>query len=115
MAVGTATAPSPSRAASMKKISIVMSGIDMRLGEDREHLAAGELLDRLGELTGHQMLELVAHVEDALGLAAGHDRLLQSREPAAAHHDDDDVVQRVGLGFHRPAAVVLAEDRDDAG
>ena len=34
---------------------------------------------------------------------------------AAAHHHDDDVVDRIGLGLHRPAAVVLAQDRDDSG
>ena len=48
-------------------------------------------------------------------LAAVHDRLLERREPAAAHDDDDDVVERVGLGLHRAPAIVLAQDRDDAG
>jgi hypothetical protein len=31
-----------------------------------------------------------------------------------AHNDDDQVVQRVGLCFHRAAPVVLALDLDDA-
>jgi RNA polymerase sigma factor (sigma-70 family) len=89
-------------------------GFHVRLGEERDDVAAGEGLDRLGEALGHDALEVVAHGDDAVGLAAVHDRLLEGGEAAAAHDDDDEIVERVGLGLHRTAAVVLSEDGDDA-
>ena len=65
------------------------------------------------EERGRHVLELVAHVDNAVGLAGVHHGLLERGEAGAAHHDDDDVVNRVCLGLHRTAAVVLAQDRDD--
>src|SRR5438128_7692830 len=90
-------------------------GLDVGLAEEREHLAAGELLDRLSVALGHHALEVLTHRDHALGLAAVHDRLLERGKAAAAHDHDDDVVERVGLGLHRAATVVLAQDADDAG
>src|SRR5947209_10163758 len=90
-------------------------GLDMRLAEEREDLAARELLDRLLVAHGHHALEVLTHGDDAIGLAAVHDRLLERREAAAAHDHDDDIVERVGLGPHRASPVVLAQDADDAG
>jgi hypothetical protein len=60
-------------------------------------------------------LKVLKHGDDAVGLSAVHDRLLERREAAAAHDDDDDVVERVGLGLHRAAPVVITKDADDAG
>jgi hypothetical protein len=55
-----------------------------------------------------------AHRDHLLGFAAVDHRLLERGETAAAQDDDDHVVQRVGLGVDRAAAVVLAQHPDDA-
>src|ERR1019366_286553 len=89
-------------------------GLDVGLAEEREHLAAGQMLDRLRVAGGHHALEVLAHRDHPVWLAAVHDRLLQRGEAASAHHHDDDVVEHVRLGLHRPAAVVLAQDAHDA-
>src|SRR5438874_10589140 len=68
-------------------------GLDVGLAEEREDLTSGELFDRLLVALGHNALEVLAHGDDAVGLATVHDRLLQRREAATAHHDDDDVVE----------------------
>ena len=109
------TAPKPSSGASTKKISIVMSGSTWAWDRNATTLRPVSCSIVSVKLALHHVLEVVAHVDHAVGLAAVHDRLLQRREAAAAHHDDDDVVERVGLGLHRPATVMLAKDRDDAG
>src|SRR2546427_2666187 len=90
-------------------------GLDVGLAEEREDLAAGQLFDRLPVPLGHDPLEVLTHGDHAVGLAAVHDRLLERREAAAAHDDDDDVVERIGLGPHRPPPVAIAQDGDDAG
>lgn len=88
-------------------------GLDVGLGEEGDHLAVGQLLDRQLVAVADQDLEAVAQRDDSLGAAVVHHRLLERREAAAAHHDDDQVVEHVGLSPGRPATVVLAEDRDD--
>src|SRR2546423_14628248 len=77
-------------------------GLDMSLGHERHNLASGQLFDRVLVTTGHHTLEFLPHRDDASWLSAVHQGLFQSGEPAAAHDHDDDVVQRVGLGLHRP-------------
>jgi hypothetical protein len=57
-------------------------------------------------------LEVAAHLEHAVGFAAFHHRALDRGEPVGEHADDQ-VVEHVGLGFDRSAAVVLAHERDD--
>ena len=88
-------------------------GLDMRLAEKGSHLPAGELFYRVPVAIRHDALEILTHVDHSLRLPAVHDGLLERGEPAAAHHADDDVVDRVGLGLHRPAPVVVAQDPDD--
>ncbi len=83
------------------------------LAQEGEHVAAGQPLDGLLVAIGHHALEVLAHGHHAVGLAALHDRLFKRGEAAAPHHADDDVVQRIGLGLHRSAAVVVAQDPDD--
>jgi hypothetical protein len=51
----------------------------------------------------HDALEVLAHGDHALGLAAVHNRLLERREAVAAHDDADDLVERVGRRLHRPS------------
>src|SRR5437763_6278738 len=87
-------------------------GLDVGLAEEGQDLAPGQLFDRLLVARFHNALEVLAHGDHAVGLAAVHDRLLQRGEAAAAHHDDDDVIERVGLGLHRTAPVVIAQDAD---
>src|SRR5207248_7284081 len=62
-------------------------GLDVGLAEEREDLAAGEVFDCLLVAGGHDALEVLTHGDDAIGLAAVHDRLLERRETAAAHDD----------------------------
>src|SRR3977135_853147 len=64
-------------------------GLDVGLAEEREDLAAGEVLDRLLVPLGHDALEVLTHGDPAIGLTAVHDRLLERGEAAAAHDDDD--------------------------
>src|SRR6202171_1368726 len=52
-------------------------GLDVGLAEEREDLAAGELLDRLLVALGHDPLEVLTHGDHTIGLAAVHDRLLE--------------------------------------
>ena len=85
----------------------------MRLGDEREHLAVGQLLDHVLVALSHHLLEVLAHSDDVGAVARVHHRLLERCEAAAAQHADDDVVERVGLGFERPAAVVLAHHLHD--
>src|SRR2546427_1508458 len=82
-------------------------GLDVGLAEEREDLAAGQLFDLLLVPLGHDALEVLAHRDHPVGLAAVHDRLLQRREAAAAHDDDDDVLEHVGLGLHRAPPLVV--------
>jgi anaerobic selenocysteine-containing dehydrogenase len=89
-------------------------GLHVRLGEERHDVAAGELSNRLLVAFFHNALEVLAHRDHALRVAAVHDRLLERREAASAHDHDDDVIERVGLRLHRPAPIVLPENRDDA-
>src|SRR5579884_1402214 len=89
-------------------------GLDVGLRQEGDYLAPGELLDRLLVAVRHYPLEVLAHGDDAVWLAAAHYRLLERGEAAAPHHDDDDVIQRVGLGLHRTATVMLSQKRDDA-
>src|ERR1700733_763713 len=90
-------------------------GLDVRLAEKGEYLAAGERFDGALVAGGHDALEVLPHGDHAVGLAAVHDGLLEWGEAATAHDDDDDVVQRIGLGLHRAGPVVVAQDADDAG
>jgi hypothetical protein len=90
-------------------------GLDVRLGEKREDLAVREPLDQVFIALGHHALEVLAHCHDPPTVTGVHHRLLERREPRAAHHAHDDVVERVRLGFERPAAVVLAEQLNEPG
>ena len=99
----------------MKKVSIVMSGSRLDSADEREDVAASELLDHSPKAAGHDALEVLAHRDHTLGFAAVHERLLEHSETAAAQNDDDHVVQHVRLGVARAATVILAQHRDDAG
>src|SRR5438874_11991283 len=59
-------------------------GLDVGLAEERQDLAAGQLRDRQFVALGHDALEVLAHGDHAIGLAAVHDRLLKRGEAAAA-------------------------------
>jgi hypothetical protein len=60
----------------------------------------------------HHALEVSAHLEHAFRLAAFDHRALDRGE-AVAEHAHDQSVENVGLGFDRPASVVLAHQRHD--
>src|ERR1700733_3164653 len=87
-------------------------GLDVRLAEEREHLAAGELFDHVAVALLHHPLEVAAHVEHSLGLSAFHHRPLDRGE-SVRENADDQVVEHVGLRLDRTASVVLAHERDD--
>ena len=106
----TSTAPKPASGPSTKKISIVMSGSTWAWLRNARTLRPVSSSTVPLIALGHHALKVLAHGDDPFRLAAVHDRLLERGEAAAAHHDDDDVVERVGLGLHRTAPVVLAQD-----
>src|SRR2546428_3736823 len=54
-------------------------GLDVRLAEEREDLAAGQRFDLLPVLRRHHALEVLTHRNNAIRLAAVHDRLLARR------------------------------------
>ena len=85
----------------------------MGLAKEREHVAAGELLDRLAVAELHHPLEVAAHLQHSFGFAAAHHRALNRGEATVAEHAHDEVVEHVGLGLDRSASVVLAHQRDD--
>src|SRR5947208_12972087 len=89
-------APKPSSGPSTKKISIVISGSTWAWLRNARTLrpVSSSIVSWLA--LGHDALEVLAHGDDAVGLAAVHDRPLERRESAAAHDDDDDVVGHVG-------------------
>jgi hypothetical protein len=96
------TAPKPSSAPSTKKISIVMSGSTCTwLRNARTSRRVSSSIVCFVPL-GHHAREVLTHGDDAVGLAAVHDRLLERGEAAAADDDDDDVVERPGLAFIGP-------------
>ena len=97
----------------MRNISIVRSGPTCDLAEEREHLAAGQLFDHLAVADLHDPLEVAAHLENAFEFAAFHHRALDRGEATVGEHADDQVVEHVGLGLDRSAAVVFAHQRDD--
>ena len=87
-------------------------GFDVGLAQEREYLAAGQLFDHLAVAVFHHALEAAAHLEHPFGLAA-FDHCAFDRGEAVAEHAHDQVVENVGLGFDRPASVVLPHQRDD--
>src|SRR5436190_22708231 len=89
-------------------------GVDMSLAQEGDDLAPGQVLDDPLVVGGHHPLEIPAHVEHLLLLAALHHRLLDRGVPVAQDADDE-VVEDVGLRLHRPAAVVLAKKLYDLG
>jgi hypothetical protein len=82
------------------------------LAEEGEYFAAGERFDHFAVALFHHPLEVAAHLEHAVGFAALHHRALDRGE-SVGEHAHDQVVEHVGLGFDRSAAVVLAHERDD--
>jgi hypothetical protein len=97
----------------MKKISSVRSGSTWAWDRNPTTLRPVSLLDRVLVTVSQHALEVLAHVDDAAGLAAVHDRLLQGVKPLPRITTTMNVVQRVGLGLHRATTVVLPQNSDD--
>jgi hypothetical protein len=55
--------------------------LNVRLGQERDDVSTGEVLDRLLIAFLHDHLEGLAHGHDSVRVTAVHDRLLERRKP----------------------------------
>ena len=108
----SSSAPKPGTGPSIRNISIVRSGSMWAWLRNASTLTPGELLDHRAVPLFHHSLKVAAHVEHAAWLASLHHRALDRGEPVA-EHTHDQVVENVGLGLDRSAAVVLTHQGDD--